>query len=75
MFEVKIYNDETENFINSLAPKLKVKTFDNIALLQEFGNELKSLLWMPLAMVYLSLGQKALKAFQGYFLPIKRVKS
>lgn len=41
MFEVEIYDEKTEQFINSLPPKLKVKTFDNMALLESFGNELK----------------------------------
>lgn len=41
MFEVEIYDEKTELFLSSLPPKLKTKTFDNIALLEEFGNELK----------------------------------
>lgn len=41
MFEVVIYDEKNEQFLNSLSTKLKVKTFDNIALLEYYGNELK----------------------------------
>lgn len=41
MFEVVIYDKKNEQFLNSLSTKLKVKTFDNIALLEYYGNELK----------------------------------
>ncbi|WP_279062429.1 type II toxin-antitoxin system RelE/ParE family toxin [Campylobacter lanienae] len=41
MFEVVIYDEKTEQFLNSLRAKLKVKTFDNIALLEYYDNGLK----------------------------------